>query len=166
MRRIVVALVALLTLVLLAGCGSAPNTSDKPQALPDTTLQPLLASGEPVDLGALRGPAVLNLWANWCGPCRREMPIYERFHQKHAGVDVLGIDWRDPARDKAVVFAREAGVTYPLVVDTSGEAVRNKALPRLILVDAAGDVVYSENLEIKSLAQLEKLVRTHLKVSL
>ncbi len=93
------------------------------------------------------------------------MPIYEKFHRKHGDVDVLGIDWRDPARDRAVAFAREAGVTYPLVVDTSGEAVRNKVLPRLILVDASGAVVYSENLEIKSLGQLEKLVRTHLEVT-
>ena len=94
------------------------------------------------------------------------MPIYQQFHQKHPAVDVLGIDWRDPARDRAVAFAHETGVTYPLVVDTSGEVVRNKVLPRLILVDASGTVVYSENLEIKSLRQLEKLVRTHLEATL
>ncbi len=129
-------------------------------------LKPLLAAGEPVDLGALRGPAVINLWANWCGPCRREMPIYQQFHQEHPDVDVLGIDWRDPAHDRAVAFAHETGVTYPLVVDTSGEVVRNKVLPRLILVDPSGTVVYSENLEIKSLGQLEKLVRTHLEAAL
>ena len=52
---------------------------------------------------------------------------------------MLGIDWRDPARDRAVAFAHETGVTYPLVADTSGEVVRNKVLPRLILVDASGD---------------------------
>jgi cytochrome c biogenesis protein CcmG/thiol:disulfide interchange protein DsbE len=158
--------VALLALVLLAGCGAVTASSDAPRALPDATLKPLRADDRPVDLGALRGPAVINLWANWCGPCRREMPIYQQFHEKHPGVAVLGIDWRDPARDRAVAFARETGVTYPLVVDTSGEVVQNKVLPRLILVDASGDVTYSENLEIKSLAQLEKLVRTHLEVAL
>ena len=56
-------------------------------------------------------------------------------------------------------------MTYPLVVDPSGEVVRNKVLPRLILVDAYGTVVYSEYLEIKSLGQLEKLVRTHLEAA-
>ncbi len=163
MRR---TLVAVLALVLLAWCGTTSAGSDEPAQLPDATLKPLLDSGEPVDLAALRGPAVINLWANWCGPCRREMPIYQQFHEKHPDVDVLGIDWRDPAHDRAVAFAHETGVTYPLVVDTSGEVVRNKVLPRLILVDPSGTVVYSENLEIKSLRQLEKLVRTHLEATL
>lgn len=157
MKKLVLALVVAL---LVSGCGGV--AAPKVARLPDATLQPLRESGKPARLSALRGPMVVNLWANWCKPCRREMPIYEEFHHKHPDVPVLGVNWEDPARTKALEVADKAGVTYPLVVDYR-PVIAGKGLPKLILIDTQGHIAFQDYVEIKSLPQLEALVHEHLK---
>jgi cytochrome c biogenesis protein CcmG/thiol:disulfide interchange protein DsbE len=152
-------------LVLLTGCSASKQggAAASPE-LPKATLQPF-GDGGPVDLAALRGPMVINLWASWCGPCARELPYYQAFAKKYAGqVDVLGVDWQDTRADKARALIRRTGVTYPLVTDPEG-TLRNTYLPKLILLDADGQVAYEKYVQIKSLAQLEGLVRKHLEVA-
>ena len=58
----------------------------------------------------------------------------------------------------------DSGVTYPLVTDPDGK-LRTQALPKLILVDREGRVAHEQYVEITSVAQLERLVETHLKVT-
>ena len=154
----------MLVALLLAGCSSDPKKAQA-ERLPDVTLDSL-TGGQPVDLGELRGPVVVNLWAQWCGPCTRELPIYQTFFQQHGDqVTVLGVDWQDVLGDKARALASESGVTYPLVVDSEPE-IRTKTLPRLILLDAHGKIAFQQSVEITSLAQLERLVEKHLGVTL
>jgi cytochrome c biogenesis protein CcmG/thiol:disulfide interchange protein DsbE len=163
MRCVVILAAALL---LLSGCSASTETGAKKQndRLPDVTLQPL-SDGKPLDLSALRGPTVVNLWASWCGPCERELPVYQAFAKKYAGtVDVLGVDWQETRQAKALALVRRTGVSYPLVTDPDGK-LRAQALPKLILVDPQGRVVHEAYVEITSVAQLERLVETHLKVT-
>ena len=57
--------------------------------MPEVSMQTL--SGENVQLSSLRGkPVVLNFWASWCGPCRREIPVLERLQTKYQGVTIIG----------------------------------------------------------------------------
>lgn len=149
--------------VLLAGCGFLGN--NQPDRLPDVSLDSL-TGGDPVDLGELRGPVVVNLWAQWCKPCRRELPIYEQFYRQHAHeVPVIGVDWQDVLTDRARAMAHDSGVTYPLVVDREPE-IHATGLPRLVLLDGSGRIAYAEYVEITSLGQLERLVERHLGVTL
>jgi thiol-disulfide isomerase/thioredoxin len=149
-----------------AGIADCPAThgASAGQGLPEVTL-PCLGGGRDVDLSELKGPLVVNLWAQWCGPCRAELPLYQAFSEKYAGrVDVLGVDWNDTQPRRALELARETGVRYPLVAD-SEPAIRGQVLPRILLIDAEGDVVHDEAVEITSVAQLEDLVAEHLGVS-
>ena len=149
-----------------------PGTADPvTDGLPDVTL-PCLGGGPDVNPSTLRGPLVVNLWASFCGPCRKELPIYQTFSEKYAGrVDVLGIDYNDTQAELALSLIKDTGVTYPLLADPATEMVGKGAfqriigLPVLALVDADGDVVFQQPLEIKSLRQLEELVEEHLGVS-
>lgn len=110
---------------------------------PDFTLED--AQGQAVRLSELRGrPVVLNLWASWCTPCREEMPALERVHQAYQeqGVVILGVNSTvqdDPQR--ALDFALEQGLTFPILFDTQGEASRLyqvRALPTTYFIDAQG----------------------------
>jgi thiol-disulfide isomerase/thioredoxin len=161
------ALALVLVLVLAAGCGEATGTPTPgpDERLPDVTLASL-TGGSAVDLGKLRGPAVVNLWAQWCVPCKRELPIYQEFFAAHGStVSVLGVDWQDTQPDRARRLAGRSGVAYPLVVDRE-PAIRNRFLPSLILLRPDGTTAFQEYVEITSLAQLEQLVAKHLGMTL
>ncbi|WP_310961542.1 TlpA disulfide reductase family protein [Nocardioides terrisoli] len=143
-----------------------PATTAPPAAhgLSDVEL-PCLGGGRSVNPARLRGPMVVNLWAQSCAPCREEMPRLQAFAQKYAGkVAVLGVDWSDYRPELALQLARKAGTTYPLVADTVPH-LRTGALPTTILVDAHGDIVFERAMIIRSVAQLEGLVQQHLGVS-
>lgn len=162
MRLACAAAAAALLAGLLSGCGSAaPAGRTGVDRLPDVTLRPL-GEGSSVRLSRLRGPMVVNLWASWCTPCRKEMPLYQDFARRHAkAVKVLGIDFQDTRTDAARDLARRSGVTYPLLRDPAG-TLHAIGLPKLIVLDRQGRIVHQEYVEITSVAQLEGIVSRHL----
>lgn len=138
--------------------------------LPEIVL-PCFGGGPDVDLSTLRGPLVLNIWASWCGACRREMPVLEAFYAEHGDrVPVLGVDFQDPTTGVAMEQLAQRGVTYPSVADTGGElavsSVRITAVPTTVLVAEDGTVVKVLPLELESVEELEDLVAEHLGVQL
>jgi len=141
-------------------------TAEEP--LPEVTL-PCLGGGPDVNLAELRGPMVVNLWAQWCGPCREELPYYQQLHERAGDrVAVLGVDYQDTRPAWALDLLRETGVTYPSVANTAGEiqeplAVRG--LPAILLVGEDGEVVHQEFAVIESYEQLAGLVEEHLGVA-
>ncbi|QCX28820.1 TlpA family protein disulfide reductase [Nocardioides jishulii] len=173
LRARMVALVAVLTALTLTGCtpggvDGESTSSSLPAPMPDLTL-PGFAGQPSVDLADLDSPTVVSLWASWCTPCRKEMPILEEFSKKYEGrVDVLGVDYQDAQSKKAEKFVAEVGATYPMVVDLDGELDGRDPMPRvpglpfLAFVDADGDLVGVEMQLFDDLAELEEIVERHL----
>lgn len=143
-----------------------PGSSDN--QLPGTTLR-CLGGGPDVRLSRLRGPLVINLFAQWCGPCRSEMPYYQQLHEKAAGrVGVLGIDYLDTRPDLALRLVRETGVTYPLLADPDGSLRAPfgiRGLPGVVMLRADGSVVKPEFRVVRSYAELRDLVQRGLGVA-
>ena len=166
-------------LVLAGGCTSAP-AEDPVETLPEVTLQTFDAPGrqageqqDEVYLPDVKGPAVVNLWASWCGPCRDELPLVEQFAQDHGDkVRVIGIDYLDPQVDKATLLAEESGLTFQLLQDPDGELDGASPFPTLqglpfwAFVDADGRVVHREFVVVESEQQLVDLAEEHLGVRL
>lgn len=123
--------------------GTAPPAdTDAVPALPELTL-PCLTGGEPFPLADLRGPAVVNLWASWCAPCREELPVLQRYADRARDrVHVVGVVTED-RREAAVALAGELGVTFPSLADREGRlraALPATGLPVTLFVDAAGRI--------------------------
>ena len=137
--------------------------------LPRLTL-PCLGGGPDVDLASLRGPMVINVWAQWCGPCREELPYYQRLHEQAADrLSVVGIDWQDTQPGRALELAQESGVTYPLLADPAARTrgpLPIHGLPSVVFVRADGTVSDTVAVAIHSYDQLRDLVEQHLDVQL
>jgi cytochrome c biogenesis protein CcmG, thiol:disulfide interchange protein DsbE len=100
----------LLASVLFAPATAAPSINDAAPALVLTEL-----GGQTFDLSKLRGKVVLvNYWATWCAPCKREMPVlnsfYRRYHEQ--GLEIIGIS-ADHAGDFSKMRKMSTTLAYP-----------------------------------------------------
>jgi peroxiredoxin len=117
------------------------------RAAPDFLLPSI--EGTPLQLSDLQGkPVLVNFWATWCVSCRAEMPELIQTYETHRadGLVVLGVNLRE-ADDRVGDFASEFGVSYPLLMDHSGEVARTwriggptSGLPSSYFIDAHGVV--------------------------
>jgi thiol-disulfide isomerase/thioredoxin len=126
---------------------AAVNIAKSPLKLPVLSFKD--ATGQPKTLADFRGRTVLlNLWATWCVPCRKEMPALDALEQRLGGPDfqvvAVNIDTRDPDKPKA--FLKEIGVHHlGYYADPSAktfqelkEVGRAFGMPTTLLVDPSG----------------------------
>ena len=163
-----VALVSMLTGVLLFQMfnpePSSPNADIELTAIPLTSL-----AGEASTIGDRRGQIlVVNFWAPWCAPCRREIPTLVRLSQSYASrnVSILGIAL--DGADAVHRFADEYKIDYPLFLAGNQITMYNAAfgnpsgsLPFTAIVDREQRIVFQHNgvvTEEQLHQQLEKLL--------
>lgn len=110
---------------------------------PDFLLEQL--DGPDLRLSDFRGqPVVLNFWASWCSPCRKEMPQFVRAYDeyKDEGLVIIGLNLQE-GKDIARRFAEDYGMDFPIVIDRDGEMrdrYRALGLPTTYFIDSEGVV--------------------------
>lgn len=131
--------------------------------LPEVSLQD--GQGRPVALQDYRGkPLLVNLWASWCPPCRREMPVLEEAQRNQPGVRFLFVNQGEDARTVTDFLQAQGLALENVLLDSGarlGQQVGSAALPTTLFYDAEGRQVGSHLGELsraslaRALEQLE-----------
>jgi len=165
MRKLLAIVLALVTLLSMAGCQEeAPQTvptqppATEPSATkpsegehiryaPDFTVYD--RDGNPVKLSDFRGkPVILNFWASKCPPCRSEMPDFQAAYEEYADqIHFVMVNLTDGAwdtTDSAAAFIDGSGYTFPIYFDTDGDATGTygiSSIPTTYFIHANGGLV-------------------------
>lgn len=113
MRRALLAQLAVIVAIGFIGASDARADAEVGQTAPALTVEEL--NGQPFDLAGERGKVtIVNFWATWCEPCRKEIPaleaIYRRYHDQ--GLEVIGMS-ADRPHDRASVKEMAQSMGYP-----------------------------------------------------
>ena len=129
--------------VALALFGTGEATPKIGAPAPDFTVTTF--GGRTVKLADLKGDVILlNFWATWCGPCRRELPLLEGFFQAYSkyGLQVLAVATEDSVpQDKLRPLADKLRI--PFVKRMTGPYHDVGALPTNYIIDRSGKLVYA-----------------------
>jgi len=108
----------LLGIAAVAVRAATPEPHPAPRPAPNFTLLQLGHPGKRVALAAYAGrPVIINFFASWCPPCKRETPLLARFYRaNHGQVLMIGVDSGDESA-AALRFVASNRVTYPVGVD-------------------------------------------------
>jgi DsbE subfamily thiol:disulfide oxidoreductase len=123
-----------------------------------------LLDGSEISLVGLRGQiVVLNFWASWCSPCRREAPALQRVWEAYRdqGVVFVGVTYQD-AEAASLAFIEEFGITYANGVDAMGRISSEygvTAVPETYVIDRDGRLVWSQIGEVWEETLVEQLAR-------
>lgn len=107
---------------------------------------------------------IVNFWAPWCAPCRREIPALIEIHRQYAvrGVHILGLAF--DAEQQVRRFAEEYGIDYPLFLTGNRSAMYNAAfanpsgsLPYTVLLSDEFNIVFQHNGELTATQLRERL---------
>lgn len=132
---------SVLGFICLAFCAFAVQAAPAP----DFTLKN--DAGENIRLAEQRGKVVmLNFWASWCGPCRKEMPLLDEMYQRYnkVGFELYGINVeQDTAAAKKLL--KDLGVTLPVLYDPESKVsklYKVDAMPTTVMIDKNGEIRY------------------------
>jgi peroxiredoxin len=156
-----IALLSLTFALGIAGCGGGEdpqpveNTSNASSAsaqleecpkegclAPSFTIPDL--TGKPVSLSEFRGKVVLlNIWATWCGPCKREIPSLDRLYQirKDKGLEIVAISVDRTPVSGVASFVANHQMSFPVLHDNRGEVGQKywaRSIPSSFLLDRNG----------------------------
>lgn len=129
--------------IWIVGAAALALSPRESQFLPEFDV--LSMEGHQVSLPSYAGkPTVINLWATWCPPCRREMPVFQRAQNEHPDVNIVFLNQGEaPAKVQQFLTGNKLTLRN-VVLDPAGAVARSlghRGLPTSLFFDAAGRLV-------------------------
>lgn len=174
MKRLAMAVAVL----LLAGCSSPSEKiagevvsceSILSSATENSIMLDCLDGTDGASINGIKGPAIINVWGSWCGPCKEEMPILRSFYEKAQGkLALIGVDVEEASIEDGRKFVENNGITWPNLYDAGGKsrAYFGMGVPVTWFIAADGSVTYKHIGVIKSEKELISMTSKYLGVKL
>ena len=135
------------------------EADDAKRQTADFTLQDL--QGKPWHLRDLRGNVVLvNFWATWCPPCRKEMPDLQALYDKYKDQGFLVLSISDEEVAKVSPFVSERKITYPVLLDPGrkvNDAFVVEGIPKTFVYDREGKMV-AQSIDMRTRNQFQQML--------
>lgn len=165
-------LILAIAVAVLAGCAQHParavradpavNAGKIGSRLPDFSAKDF--QGKEISSADLRGKvAIIDFWATWCAPCKVEMPGYQKLVDQYGSRGLAAVGFKATMMqdtENPVVFARKAGIRYPLAVSTP-DIVADfgglKGLPTTFVYDRQG-ILRQKIIGFEPTSDLEKIL--------
>jgi thiol-disulfide isomerase/thioredoxin len=146
---------AIATLLSTAACGSSSTPVVTGQIVPcisiatiDSPTQVIntdcLDTSKGVNVAAIKGPAIVNVWGSWCEPCIKELPIFtEYFQTMDPTIQLIGVDVEEKSPEDGRMFARTHGIMWPNLYDSDGSTRKyfGMGVPVTWFIEEDGSVV-------------------------
>jgi thiol-disulfide isomerase/thioredoxin len=164
--------------LLLAGCSSPSEKiagevvsceSILSSATENSIMLDCLDGTDGASINGIKGPAIINVWGSWCGPCKEEMPILRSFYEKaQDNLALIGVDVEEASIEDGRKFVKNNGITWPNLYDADGEsrAYFGMGVPVTWFIAADGSVAYKHIGVIKSEKELISMTSKYLGVKL
>lgn len=136
------------------------NEDDRIRQESDFSLQDL--TGKTWTLKQLKGSVVLvNFWATWCPPCRKEMPDLEKLSRQFAGEGLIVLAISDEAPSKIKPFIAAGKYTYLILLDPEGavnQRFRIQGIPKSLVYDRSGKLM-AQSADMRTMGQFREMLR-------
>jgi thiol-disulfide isomerase/thioredoxin len=174
MKRLAMAVAVL----LLAGCSSPSEKiagevvsceSILSSATENSIMLDCLDGTDGASINGIKGPAIINVWGSWCGPCKEEMPVLRSFYEKAQGkLALIGVNVEEASIEDGRKFVENNGITWPNLYDADGKsrAYFGMGVPVTWFIAADGSVAYKHIGVIKSEKELISMTSKYLGVKL
>lgn len=161
--KLLLTIIAITLLVATVGCSGSQIGPQVGKIAPDFTLTSL--NGEITSLSALKGkPVLLNFWATWCEPCRREIPYIQQVFEDQSAKELVLLSinsWED--RNTIQDFMTENQLTFPVLLDYPGKTVKEAyqihSIPTTFIISKKGTIKAVKVGAFKSKAEIESLLK-------
>ncbi|MBI4890313.1 MAG: TlpA family protein disulfide reductase [Acidobacteria bacterium] len=133
---------------------------DAMRAKADFTLQDL--AGKSWHLSELKGKVVLvNFWATWCPPCRKEMPDLEALYRENKAKGLIVLAISDEDRAKVEPFIKEKSYSFPILLDTGrtvSDQLHIEGIPKTFIYNRQGKLA-AQSIDMRTRAQFQKMLQ-------
>jgi thiol-disulfide isomerase/thioredoxin len=160
----------LTSLLLLTSCGRTETLitgeivgCNQIKLIPNPTEEVLaqcLDTSPALNIAAIQGPAIINVWGSWCDPCKKEIPYFTEFFQTmDRQIQLIGVDVEEKRMEDGRMFARTHGIMWPNFYDADGSTRKyfGMGVPVTWFVDSDGKVLHKKIGPISSTEELRSL---------
>lgn len=148
----------LVLLSLLISCGSQSVKT----SVADVELTKIDGTSTSIGAASQELPLLVSLWAVWCQPCKRELPVLQDISRQREDLAVLAVNIGDDP-ETITSFLTENGLSIPVAIDNNGallEALDAATVPVTVLFDIDGKILWS-HLGVVSADQVNEALDTY-----